>query len=120
MVKYETTIKIRARERVPDMRTILESLFYRKPELAEKGEKLVYALIKRKRIPDREWAGMQKDLGCTHQEYYTTLSKMRDAGLITKVDGEWIISEQFANRMQEMADIWASFVKRWKTNINEN
>ena len=42
MVKYETTIKIRARERVPDLRTILENLFYRKPELSKKAEKLVY------------------------------------------------------------------------------
>ncbi len=115
MVKYETTIKIKARERVPDLRTILENLFYRKPELSKKAEKLVYALIERKRIPDAEWAEMQKQLGSTHQEYYTMLSKLRDAGLITKRSGDWIMSEQFGNRCQEMADIWQAFVNRWRS-----
>ncbi len=57
---------------------------------------------------------LQKELGATHQEYYTTISKLRDAGFITKVDGEWILSEQFANRCGEMNDIWGSFIKRWK------
>ena len=115
MVKYETTIKIKARERVPDLRTILEGLFYRKPELSKKAEKLVYLSIERKRIPDAQWAEMQKELGATHQEYYTTLSKLRDAGMITKVDGEWILSEQFGNRCQEMADIWQAFITRWRS-----
>ena len=114
MAKYETTIKLRARERVPDLRTILENLFYRKPELSRKAEGLIYALIERKRIPDAKWAEMQKELGATHQEYYTTLSKLRDAGMITKVDGEWILSEQFGNRCQEMSDIWQSFIMRWR------
>ena len=115
MAKYETTIKIKARERVPDLRTILENLFYRKPELSRKAEKLVYLLIERKRIPDAQWASLQKELETTHQEYYTTLSKLRDAGMITKVDGEWILSEQFGNRSREMADIWQSFMMRWRT-----
>lgn len=114
MTKYETTVKIKARERVPDLRTILENLFYRKPELARKAEKFIYALIEKKRIPDAKWAEMQKELDATHQEYYTTLSKLRDAGFITKVDGEWILSEQFGNRCQEMADIWQSFIMRWR------
>ena len=115
MVKYETTIKVRARERVPDLRSILEHLFYRKPELSKKAEKLIYALLERKRIPDREWAKTQESLGATHQEYYTLLSKLRDAGMITKVDGEWILSAQFGNRCQEMADSWDSFMKRWRS-----
>ena len=115
MVKYETTLKIKARERVPDLRTILEGLFYRKPELSKKAEKLIYLLIERKRIPDAQWAEMQKELEATHQEYYTTLSKLRDAGMITKVDGEWILSEQFGRRAQERADIWQSFIIRWRT-----
>ncbi len=114
MVKYETTIKLKARERVPDLRTILENLFYRKPALSKKAEKLIYLLIERKRIPDAQWAAMQKELGATHQEYYTTLSKLRDAGMITKSDGEWIMSEQFGNRCREMADIWGSFIMRWR------
>jgi hypothetical protein len=114
MVKYETTIKIKARERVPDLRTILEGLFYRKTLLARKAEKLVYMLIDRKRVPDREWAATMKALECSHQEYYTLLNKLRDAGMIAKTGGDWIVSEQFGNRAQEMSDIWASFVKRWK------
>ncbi|MFC2175278.1 hypothetical protein ACFLQ2_05470 [archaeon] len=115
MVKYETTIKLKARERVPDLRTILENLFYRKPELAKKAEQLVYALIERKRVPDAEWAEMQEKLGATHQEYYTILAKLRDAGIITKNGGEWILSEQFGNRCQEMADIWQAFIARWRS-----
>ncbi|MCD6523026.1 MAG: hypothetical protein J7K68_04715 [Candidatus Diapherotrites archaeon] len=118
MAKYETTIKIKARERIPDLRTILEGLFYRKPELSQKAESFIYALIKRKRIPAKEWEALQKEFGCTHQEYYTMIDKLRDAGMITKVDGEWILSEQFANRCQEMADIWQSFIKRWKTPVS--
>lgn len=114
MTKYETTIKIKARERVPDLRTILENLFYRKPELSKKAEKLIYLLIERKRIPDAQWAEMQQELEATHQEYYTTLSKLRDAGMITKSGGEWILSEQFGNRCQEMVDIWQSFMMRWR------
>ena len=114
MAKYETTIKVKARERIPDLRTILENLFYRKPELSKKAEKLVYTLIEKKRIPDTEWKQTMQTLNCTHQEYYTLLSKLRDAGMISKKDGEWIISEQFSNRSQEMTDIWQSFVKRWK------
>ena len=115
MAKYETTIKIRARDRIPDLRTILEGLYFRKPALAQKAEAFIYMLLKRKRIPSREWNSMQKELGCTHQEYYTMLDKLRDSGMITKVDGEWIVSEQFGSRCQEMSDIWQSFVKRWKT-----
>jgi len=114
-VKYETTIKLKARERVPDLRTILENLFYRKPELSRKAEKFIYALIERKHIPDAEWATMQKSLDATHQEYYTMLSKLRDAGLITKTGGEWSMSEQFGNRCQEMADIWQAFITRWRS-----
>jgi len=72
-------------------------------------------VIERKRIPSTEWCNLQKELGCTHQEYYTTISKLRDVGMITKVNGEWILSEQFANRCMEMSDIWNSFLKRWKT-----
>lgn len=114
MAKYETTMKINARERIPDLFTILESLFYRKKENAKLAQKFIYLILERKRIPSKEWEKLQKELGCTHQEYYTTISKLRDVGMITKVDGEWILSEQFANRCGEMRDIWASFIKRWK------
>ncbi len=114
MAKYETTVKIKARERVPDLRTILEGLYFRKPELAKKAEKFIYLLIEKKRIPDTSWAEMQKELDCTHQEYYTMLNKLRDAGMITKRDGEWLMSEQFGNRCQEMSDIWQSFIMRWR------
>ena len=115
MVKYETTIKIKARERIPDLRTILENLFYRNPSLAKKAEQLIYTLIDKKRIPDKEWAQTMKALECSHQEYYTILNKLRDAGMITKTSGDWIMSEQFGNRAQELNDIWKSFIKRWKT-----
>ena len=114
MVKYETTLKVKSRERTPDLLTILENLFYRKPENAKLAEKLIYMIIERKRIPSVEWKKLQGELGATHQEYYTTISKLRDAGFITKVDGEWILSEQFANRCNEMSEIWQSFIKRWK------
>lgn len=114
MAKYETTLKIKARERVPDLRSILEGLFYRKPELAKKAEKLIYTIIERKRIPSAEWEKTQKELEATHQEYYTVLAKLRDGGIITKVDGDWILSEQFGNRCREMADIWQSFMMRWR------
>jgi len=114
MAKFETTIKLKARERVPDLRTILEHLFFRKPELAKKAEKFIYTIIEKKRVPDAKWAETQKALEATHQEYYTMLSKLRDAGLITKANGEWILSEQFGNRCQEMADIWQSFIMRWR------
>ena len=117
MAKYETTIKIKAREKVPDLRTILEGLFFRKPELSKKAEKFIYYLIERKRIPDANWQESQKELEATHQEYYTVVSKLRDAGMITKVDGEWIVSEQFGRRCQDMNDIWQSFVKRWNAPV---
>jgi len=115
MTKYETTMKIKARERIPDLRTILEGLYFRKPELAQKAEAFIYALLKRKRIPAKEWESLQKEFNCTHQEYYTMLDKLRDVGMVTKVDGEWILSEQFGSRCQEMSDIWQSFIKRWKS-----
>jgi hypothetical protein len=114
MTKYDTTLKIRAREKIPDLLSILEGLFYRKPENAKVAQNFVYMLIERKRIPASEWAGLQKELDCTHQEYYTTLSKLRGAGMIAKVNGEWILSEQFGSRCSEMSEIWASFIKRWK------
>jgi len=114
MVKYETTLKIKARDRIPDIRTILEGLYYRKPALAKKAELFVYELVERKRVPASDWQEMQKSLSTTHQEYYTMLAKLRDAGMITKVDGEWIMSEQFANRCGEMEGIWSSVVKKWK------
>lgn len=114
MVKYETTLRIRSRERTPDLLTIFENLYYRKPENAKLAQKFIYMIIERKRVPSMEWQELQKELGATHQEYYTTISKLRDAGFITKVDGEWILSEQFANRCTEMGDIWGSFIKRWK------
>ncbi len=114
MAKYETTIKIKARDRVPDLRTILEGLFYRKPLLARKAEQLIYSLLDKKRLPDREWATTMQSLECSHQEYYTVLNKLRDAGMITKSSGDWVLSEQYGNRMQEMSDIWASFIKRWR------
>ncbi len=114
MPKYETTIKIRAREKVPDLLTILEGLFYRKPELAKKALEFIYMLIERKRIPASEWDSVKNKLGLTHQEYYTMIGKLRDSGMISKQEGEWIISRQFGNRMKEMAEIWESFVKRWE------
>ena len=113
-MKYETTIKVQARERVPDLRTILENLFFRKPELAQKAETMIYALVKKKRIPDSTWKRMQAQMGATHQEYYTIVNKLRDSGMITKQHREWIISAQFGKRFQEMSDIWGSFVRRWK------
>ncbi|MBN3037322.1 MAG: hypothetical protein JW834_02660 [Candidatus Diapherotrites archaeon] len=115
MTKYETTIKMRARERIPDLRTILEGLYFRKPELAKKAEAFIYTIIEKKRIPDKDWAETQRSLSCTHQEYYTMLNKLRDAGMITKREGEWMLSEQFGNRCREMTDIWNSFIKRWQT-----
>ena len=115
MNKYETTIKIRSREKNADLLTVLENLFYRKPELAKKALEFVYLVIEDKRVPDSSWAEVMKKIGCTHQEYYTLLGKMRDAGLITKKEGYWFLSEQFANRCQEMTDIWSSFIKRWKS-----
>jgi len=114
-MKYETTLKVQARERIPDLRTVLENLFFRKPELAQKAESLIYALIKQKRIPDNEWKEMQGKMQATHQEYYTIVNKLRDAGMITKIQREWIISSQFGKRCREMEDIWLSFVKRWKS-----
>ena len=117
MVKYETTIKIRCQEKIPDLRTILEGLFFRKKELAKLGEAFVYKLIEKKRIPDALWREMQKELGCTHQEYYTMLNKLRDSGMIAKVNGEWIISEQFGHRCQDMSDIWQSFVRKWRSGV---
>lgn len=114
MVKYETTLKVSCREKIPDLRTILEGLYFRKPELAKKAEKFIYMLIEKKRIPDKQWEEMQKELECTHQEYYTTVSKLRDVGMIAKVNGEWVLSEQFGNRMEEMTEIWRQFLKRWK------
>ena len=114
MAKYETTMKIRARERIPDLLTILESLFYRKPELGKKALELVYKLIERKRIPAEEWKMLQEELKVTHQEYYTIIGKLRGAGMISKEDGEWILSRQFGNRMREMYEIWESFMKRWE------
>lgn len=118
MPKYETTLKLKSREKIPDLRTILEHLFYRKPELSEKAEKIVYKLIKEKRIPDTEWKELQKEIGTTHQEYYTIISKLRAVGMITKKEGEWIMSEKFSNRCEEMAEIWKSFIKRWKEGKN--
>ncbi len=115
MAKYSTTIKINARERIPDLLTILESLFYRKPELARKALDFIYMLLEKKRIPSSQWKETMEKLGMTHQEYYTMLGKLRGAGMISKQEGEWIISRQFANRAREMADIWDSFVKRWES-----
>jgi hypothetical protein len=114
MPKYETTLKIRARERVPDLRSILEGLYYRKPQLAKKAEKFIDTLVERKRLPAEEWEAMQHELGSSHGEYYTMLAKLRDAGMISKKDGSWIVSEQFANRCHEMGDIWNAFVRRWR------
>ena len=119
MAKYETTIKIKSRERIPDLLTVLENLFYRKSENAKLAQKFIYMIIDRKRIPSTEWEELQKELGCTHQEYYTVLSKLRDCGMITKVNGEWILSEQFGNRCAEMSDIWKSFIKRWRLQTQE-
>ncbi len=113
MAKYETTIKISARERVPDLLTILEGLFYRKPELGKKALQFIYQIIELGGIPDKDWEKTMSSLQMTHQEYYTMLNKLRDAGMISKQNGTWVISRQFGNRMREMADIWGSFVRRW-------
>ncbi len=113
MTKYETTIKIKSREKIPDLLTVMEGLFYRKPDLAKKAVDFVYMIIERKGIPAEEWNKTKSELGMSHQEYYTMIGKLRDAGMIIKQNGVWVISRQFENRMREMADIWDSFVKRW-------
>ena len=115
MAKYETTIKVKSRERIPDLLTIMENLFYRKPELAKKAVNFIYMLIDRGGIPAEEWEKTKASLGMTHQEYYTMIGKMRDAGMIIKQSGNWTMSRQFGNRMREMADIWDSFIKRWSS-----
>ncbi len=110
-MKYETTLKVRAQEKVIQLKQLLEALFYRNKTLAAKAEEFL-EMIRGEEVRDSSWQKLQEKLGMNHSSFYSMRNKLRDAGMIYKRDGVYFLSSQFALRTREMAEIWDAYMRR--------
>ena len=78
----------------------------------DQASKILNVLIKKKgRINDSQW----KSFMLTSRGLYVkVMRKLRDVGLVEKSEGEFYLSENFAQSLNKLSESWANIIQAHK------
>ncbi len=93
------------------VKDILEKIFFKKPFVAEKAEKLLNKIAKRE-VNSSNYKKIAEELNLPLNSYYYLLKRMRAVGLVYRIENEYRLSETFSEALENMANYWRGWVKR--------
>ena len=75
----------------------------------EQASKILNTLLKKKgRINDSQWRSF---VLTSRGLYVKVMRKLRDVGIIDKLDGEFVLSENFSQSLNKIAESWTNIVQ---------
>jgi hypothetical protein len=112
--KYEATIVLPGRDKIISFEQVLKNVFWKDARLASSEENSAIAekvlkMIRGRGLSAKEFKKHMVDLNVSFSRYYLIVGRLRAVGMIYKKDGEYLLSDGFALRCQESADIWRAF-----------
>ena len=110
--KHQTTILLRPRRTlVRGFGSLLEQLFYRSQRLPFFAERLLTKISEEGGLPEQDYEKISEELEISVNQYYAIIRKLRGAGLISKIDGKWQISNNFSTHLRQLADLAEGYFK---------
>lgn len=105
---YVTSLLIKAQHPPTTFEEVLERIFASNEKAAASAFALLNK-IKKGNYTDSAWVDFIEEVQITQAQYHLIIRKLRGAGLISKVDGVWILQEDFSEYMKECSkrfDTW--------------
>jgi len=92
-------------------RHLLRYIFFTEMQV-DQASKILNILMKKKgRIKDSQW---QSFLLTSRGLYVKVMRKLRDVGLVEKTKGEFLLSENFSQSLNKLAESWINIVQAHK------
>ncbi|MHA1863461.1 MAG: hypothetical protein ACTSWA_06810 [Candidatus Thorarchaeota archaeon] len=92
-------------------RHLLRYIFFTEMQV-DQASKILNILMKKKgRINDSQW---QSFLLTSRGLYVKVMRKLRDVGLVEKTKGEFLLSENFSQSLNKLAESWTNIIQAHK------
>ena len=103
--KHATTIRI-ARGKKFDVEDIIKAVFYRSNiEVQEKAKEILMWVVDEQPYY-HQWKEKCNQLGINQGTFYHIHNKLREAGILRKADGRYLIDNDFSNRLKDLKEIY--------------
>ncbi|TFG98903.1 hypothetical protein E4H12_04605 [Candidatus Thorarchaeota archaeon] len=101
-------IEVVRRPSLVSPRHLLRYIFFTEMQI-DQASKILNILMKKKgKIDDSQWKSF---VFTSRGLYVKVMRKLRDVGLIEKSEGEFFLSENFAQSLSKLAESWTSIVQ---------
>ena len=93
-------------------RHLLRYIFFTEMQIDQAAKILNILMKKQERVSEKKW---QTFLLSSRGLYVKVMRKLRDVGLVEKVDGEFFLSENFSESLTKIAESWTNILRAYRS-----